>query len=233
MTKMKQKILVGCPTCDLYQYCIEEYLSAITSLTYKEYDILLVDNSKGNDYMSMLVKKGINVIKDGYKERAIDRIVSSRNLLRRYAIDNKYDYLLMIEQDVIPPADIIEMLLNHKHKIVSGIYFTQAIIEGKKEIVPLLYKEHDESGGKMRYFTDDEINSDKLEEARSSGLGCILIHIDILKKIEFRFEEGKPAFDDVWFANDVRELGYKIYADTGVKCKHLLINRPWSWSQLK
>ncbi len=229
---MKAKILLGCPTCDLYEYCLFEYLATIKELSYNNYDILLVDNSKNNRYSDLLKQNGINVIKDEYKERAIDRIVSSRNILRKYAIDNNYDYLLIIEQDVIPPKDVIEKLLNHNKNITAGVYFTQTIYDGKKEIVPMLYKQYDEEIGKMRYFTQEELTGN-LEEARNAGLGCMLISKEVLEKINFRYIQDKPAFDDVWFANDIRKLGYKIYADTRVKCKHLILKRPWTWGQLK
>lgn len=51
-------------------------------------------------------------------------------------------------------------------------------------------------------------------------------------KIKFRIDEENNYYDDVMFCDDVTALGYSIYADTSVKCKHLIKKRPWNWKQL-
>jgi len=79
------KILVGCPTSDYKSYCLKEYAEAVKSLTYKNYDILLADNSKDNKYCKELDKYKLNYIKCDYTESARERIVNSRNKLRNYS----------------------------------------------------------------------------------------------------------------------------------------------------
>ena len=119
---MQPKILVGSPINEMYDYCIEEYTNRLKSLTYKNYDILLVDNSKTDSFFKKLKTMNVPVIKDTWHEEPRDRQVSSRNLLREKAIEN-YDYFLNLDQDVIPPKDIIERFLAHKRRALTGIYF--------------------------------------------------------------------------------------------------------------
>ena len=76
------KILVGSPVNEMYNYCIEEYIQAIKSLTYPNFDILLVDNSKGDSFFKKLQSMNIPVIKDKHYEEPRDRQVSGRNILR-------------------------------------------------------------------------------------------------------------------------------------------------------
>lgn len=230
---MKTKILVGCPTCDIYEYCLDAYLNAAKNLSHDNYDILLVDNSKTEDYMNKLKKLGINVIKDSYKEDARDRIVSSRNILRQYALDNGYDYLLSLEQDVIPPRDIIEKLLSYNKEIMSAVYFNYIKWNEEDMLVPLLLISKDTGYFKARYMQINELKPRRLVQVKACGLGCVLIHRDVLEKINFRYEKDKKGFDDVWFGVDTQKAEFKIFTDTGIICKHLIDNKPWQWKVSK
>src|SRR3989338_10139709 len=140
------KVLVGCPTSMHKKYCIEEYLAAAKALTYSNYDLILVDNTESDEYYDFLESKGVTVFKAPYyAETARERIVVSRNMLRQYALENDYDYFFSLEQDVIPPVDVIEQLLSCKQPVVSGVYCKEYSLtkEGKeigKTIMPLLYR---------------------------------------------------------------------------------------------
>ena len=65
----------------------------------------------------------------------------------------------------------------------------------------------------------------------ASGLGCILIHKDVFKKIKFRYDKKTEGFDDVFFSKDLRDKNIEMYADLGVICKHLV--KDWSWEGIK
>jgi len=213
---LKPKILVGCPTCNLYEYCLDEYLQTARNLSYPNYDLLIIDNSQDPEYH----KKIKEAIKDEYIEPAIKRIVNSRNILRKYALENNYDFFLSLEQDVIPPKDIIERMLKHKKKAISGVVFSK--FQGK--VLPLLWKE---DGDDLKFYQLDEIEPERLEKIRTCGLGSLLIHKDILKEIEFRYEKDKNCFDDMFFCNDLKKKGFSLYVDTSIKCKHLIKNKTW------
>ena len=101
----KSKVLVGCPVSDYHEYCTEQYIQAIKNLTYNNYDILLVDNSKDDRFYNS-IKDNVPVIRDKYQPNVYDRIISSRNLLRKKTLEGGYDYLFSLEQDVIPPKNV-------------------------------------------------------------------------------------------------------------------------------
>lgn len=218
------KILVGCPTSDRKEYCFEEYLESVKTLSYSNYDILIVDNSETDEYYEK-IKKYLPVLKSKFYENARDSIVESRNILREYALEKGYDYFLSLEQDVIPPRDIIETLLKSNKKVISGLYFY--VVDDK--LIPMAWGKHDEKHARRLEVKDVEKN--KVMEVVTAGLGCCLIHIDILEKIKFRYVKEKKPFDDIWFCEDVRKINEQIYLDTSVKCKHLIKN--WSWDNIK
>ena|SRR3989344_5378187 len=224
---MQQKILVGCPTSFHKEYCLKEYAEAINKLTYKNHDVLLVDNSPEGDYSVKINGLGMPTVKGPYFESARDRIIHSRNILRQKVIDDNYDYLLSLEQDVIPPKDIIERLLQHKKEVITAVYF----MPRGNTLIPLLAI--NEGKEKYGYIPFEYVDKSKhLIHVNYAGLGVILISKKVLEKIKFRFDE-KPGFDDWFFCKDAEREGFKIYADLGIKCKHLIKNRPWDWSQIR
>jgi len=231
---MSSKVLVGCPTSFHKEYALKQYTDSVKKLTYKNHDVLLVDNSKDNTYFEKIKSLSIPVIKGPWFESARDRIIASRNILRQKVLDEGYDYFLSLEQDVLPPENFIESLLKHNKKIITGVYFADNVIPGKPlpELIPLVYVLEDEATLSMRPLNKEELwGNQGLMEVVSAGLGCVLIHRNILEKIKFRYELN--TFDDRWFFLDLYNLGVKVYADTSLKCKHLIYNRPYPWKNIK
>jgi GT2 family glycosyltransferase len=231
---MTLKLLVGCPTSFHKEYSLKEYADSVKSLDYNNYDILIVDNSQDDVYLNKIKEYGLNAIKGPYFKGAIKRIIESRNILRKYVLDNNYDYFLSLEQDVIPNKDILNKLISHNKEVVSGIYFVHNIINNQKKLIPQVFIELKNKTNElpdMRWLTETEFLSNKLIKIVSCGLGCVLIHRKILEKIEFRSENNN--FDDRFFGIDLYKKNIPMYCDTSVKCKHLILNRPYPWNKIK
>ena len=218
------RILIGCPTSDYKEYSLKEYLEGIKNLTYKNFDLVLVDNSEDDDYFNKLRELGINAIKGKYFDSAKDRVVYSRNILRKYCLENDYDYLLSLEQDVVPPKDAIERLLKHNKEITSALYFYLG--DDKKTLMPMIWVHYEDEHAKRLMI--DETPDNELVEVITSGLGCVLIKRNVLEKIEFRHVKDEEPWDDLWFCEDAREKGFKVYVDTGIRCKHYIMGMDWS-----
>ena len=227
---MLPKVLVGCPTAWMKEYCLDDYAQIVKSLTYPNYDILVVDNSPNNGYYNKIKNKGLPIIKDKYFEGAKDRIIHSRNILRDYILENNYDYFFSLEQDVVPPKDVIERLLKHNKNIISGVYFNFKIINNERKPTPMLWGKIDEKGN-LQYLEEEKIFSPQLLKIAACGLGCVLIHRNILEKIKFRYEK-ESGFDDVWFSKDARDNNLEIYADTSIRCLHITL-REGKWKDIK
>jgi hypothetical protein len=226
---MVPKVLVGCPTSESKGYALERYVKGVQALNYGNFEVLLADNSKGSEYHDRIKSLGLPVVKGPYSDSARKRIVDSRNILRQKVLDEGYDYLFSLEQDVIPPEDVIQKLIRHDKKIVSGVYFSYQTNNGVTLLVPLLWKRVGKN--EVRYMLEKEVMEPRLIEVGACGVGCILIHRDVLEKVKFRFDEKDKGFDDVWFCHDSFDAGFKIFADTSVKCRHLI--KGWSWDGVK
>jgi len=238
---MNPKILVGCPTYDSKAYCLSEYANAVKSLDYENYDILLVDNSEAKGYYEKIKSLGLEAWR--LEEKGLpqnERLAFCRNVLRKLTLEN-YDYFLSLEQDIIPPKDIIKKLLSHSKKIVSAVY---SIVMDNGKPMPLLWRflEKEEMEGLVeknpglkyeidgikqnnprfcKRFEMEELPQKRLIKIAACGLGAVLVHKDVFKKIMFRSRGGKEAYDDMFFCQDAFSKGFEIFADTGVICEHL------------
>lgn len=233
------KVLIGSPTAAPYTYCLSEWARNTKALTYSPKHIVLVDNSKSEAYDKTILKEGIEALKyvAPKGETLRETLANSRNVLRTLLLEGDYAYFLSLEQDILPPLDVLERLLAHQQPVVSAVYYkyftlkytssSGKIIE-KKKAMPLLAKPSSFDKTKMHFYTAEEVDEDALIPLRYCGLGCVLIRRDVLEQISFRVDmspEGN-AFDDVYFCNDVLRAGYPLYADTSIKCMHRLSGKP-------
>jgi len=215
---MNPKILVGCPTSDHKNYCLQEYAESVKALNYDNFDVLIVDNSKGIDYLKQLKQHGLNAIKGPWFSKARDRIVTSRNILKDYTLKNGYDYLFSLEQDVIPNSNTLQRLFRHNKKIVSGVVMNNLTVGNQTKLLPMVYVSHKLDPTGLDYISEEELSKPQLIEIKACALACVLIHKDVLKQINFRYTGG---FDDMMFCKDAIEKDFKIYLDTEVRPKHL------------
>lgn len=232
------KILIGCPTYERYDYVVDLWLKAVKKIIEfskqagHEVDYLLVDNSKTQDFYLRLQLGGANIVKSPYVENVRQRIVESRNVLREKTLKEKYDYFFSLEQDIIPEEDILVGLLKQNKKIISAYYSKNMgmKVQDKETLeikditleLPIVYLQQE--GGVKRANPKEVLNKGTISVG-AFGVGCLLIHRDVLEKIKFRFERGKIAFDDLLFCLDAKNLGYQLFLDSNIKVIHL--HKPW------
>jgi hypothetical protein len=217
------KVLVGCPTSDHKEYCLKEFAKRVKKLSYKNYDVLLIDNSEGDDYAKKIESYGLTCHKVPFKKGVKERLAECRNLLRDKALAGGYDYFLSLEQDIIPPKDIIQRLIFHRAKVVSALYTKlMKVKDGDKDLgmqeVPVLYALED---GQARRMLMEEVKEKKLIPIIGGGLGCVLINRSIFERIKFRVEKDAKGFDDMYFFSDLDRMDVQPLCDTSIHVKHL------------
>ena len=241
---MSAKVLVAGPTYDGMRYCHDKFIDRLRNLSYDNYDILLVDNSDDKGFFKELEKEsGFDVIHLSLKDvPKMKRLVRSRNRILSYALENGYDYVLMMDVDVIPPVDIVERLLAHGKDIVSGIYFNVFMVDREKKICPVVWKgfsdeEFEEIRSQVssehvackedlrRHLTPEEANSGKLQEVIIPSCGCMLLSREAFGKLRYGILDVPDGFgtsDDIYFCRKAREAGFGLYCDTSLQCEHLV-----------
>lgn len=116
-----------------------------------------VDNSKDDKFSKRVQKDGLPVTRIPWVDKARLRMVNSRNLLRQKVLDEGYDYFLNLDQDIIPPDDIVERLIKHKKDVVTGIYFNPLTNhQGEKHLRAVICVKE---GNKLRYINNKELST--------------------------------------------------------------------------
>ncbi len=228
----KPKVLVGCPVSDYHEYCTDEFIESVKTLTYDNYDMLLVDNSEDGKFYNS-IKDKVPVIRGKYFNSVHERIIYNRNLLRQKVLDERYDYFFSLEQDVIPPRKVIERLLAYKKEIITGVYFKPWDYGDHKKPVAMIWIRHPNDPSKKVTISNDIVLGKHLLKVDFCGLGCLMIHRNVLEKVKFRYDlKQGDGMDDMFFCKDASSQGLEIYADTAIKCHHLVKERPWCWKAI-
>lgn len=106
----------------------------------------------------------------------------AQNLLVQAAVDRKVDWLLLLEDDTIPPPELYLKLRVHMESrvapVISGLYY----IKGSNPPEPLIYKGR--GNGAFRNWAPDS-----LVWCDGVPTGCILIHKSIFVPLHEKSEE--------------------------------------------
>lgn len=140
---------------------------------------------------------------------------NARNLIVRRFLATDYEWLLMIDSDNVPPPNVLD-LLKHGKKIVGAACFSSQ----RNIPYPLIIKKRGAA-----YGVKWDIGP--LTEVDATGAACILIHREVLERMrppwfEFgRNEQGIITYsEDFVFYRRAKEMGYKVYVDPRIQCKH-------------
>lgn len=164
-------------------------------------------------------------------------IDNMRNKAAAEAIAGQYDYLVMLDADMVYPKDTVHRLVAHDKPVVGGLYYWKSkrprLDKRPDDYAPHVYMESrpdifDKKQAKM-YIPINlvEYLDDELIEIDGMGGGGVCIKREVLEKI------GKPQFECNWysdimtgedldFCTKARAAGYKLYADLGLKYAHIV-----------
>lgn len=237
------KILVASPTYDGMEYCLNDFITAIKKIDYPDFEILLVDNSRNKNFFNRISQdKQIKVIYDETpEEKNLLRLVSSSNLILDYAKENNFDYVLMMDSDVIPPKNILKELISQKKDIVSGLYYNLFPYKETYCWFPIAWRkltdEEYSASQKVesqfsginkedlrKHITEKEVRDGNLMEVLVASNGCVLLSRKVFenKNLRYGLSEEVPSAQDVFFFRKCREAGIKIFCYPKILCDHLL-----------
>ena len=160
---------------------------------------------------------------------------SSLNKLVEYAYDHQCTHILFMDVDMEFPRNVVQKLLSHGLPIVSGLYHTKSYpfspVAGWN--ITLDDGTIGRANGRGLSWKYDyyPLPEDQLVEVDWTGIGCLLVDMDVFNKIPFPCfrddwddEKGERARGhDLYFCDTAKEHGYKVYVDTSVSCGHRMV----------
>ena len=147
----------------------------------------------------------------------------NRNHLTETALKDKaVSHVLFLDTDIVPPCyDFMDKMVSYDVPII-GLLCTKRTPPHE----PIIMKTNAPENEKLNGFW---IKYPKgLVEADATGTGCLLVKREVFEKMQqpyFKFhsayESGKDLSEDVYFLTIAKAIGYKLYVDTEMTCKHL------------
>lgn len=157
-----------------------------------------------------------------YPTMSVSPVDEARNEIVKQFLDSDCTHLLFVDADTIPPTDALEKLLAHDKDIVSAITPIIDINPTTQEFYRVW----------NCWGMDDKRVKPKsgMQPIKGAGSSCILIKREVFEKMEkpyYRFvyqdDTGKDVGqigEDVRFIAKAVGLGYEVWADTDIICKH-------------
>ena len=149
----------------------------------------------------------------------------ARNEIAKEAVDGGYDAVLMVDSDIILPADALAHLTNPFTDICLGVYPRKMTVTGQTELFWPGYTDFNDQNN----ISIAELAGcgQKRIEIMGGGMGCALIATHVFKTIPFpwftyvTYPNGDVLSEDLDFCCKAGQAGFKIYADTRVHCGHI------------
>lgn len=150
---------------------------------------------------------------------------TARNKIAQEAIDGGFDYVLMVDSDIILPQDTIDFLIQDAPDICVGVYPRKNTNCGQTELFKFSEKDY------LDRFTFDDLSQyadyDRIM-VKGSGMGCALIKTEVFSRLPYpwfryvQYNNGDVLSEDLFFCDVARKNGLNILADMRVKCGHLV-----------
>lgn len=164
---------------------------------------------------------------------------TARNRIAQMSLDRGVDYVLMVDNDVVLPKDILANLLDDAKDVCLGYYAHRSVdnlYNGRTSVCKLGYfnypLESEFTAAEMKEMRDKEIH--KLQ-IHGGGMGCAMIRTAVFRKIKYPWYDWVNYNDshrgmlseDLYFCEQCKTAKIPIYTDTRAGCGHLLRHVQW------
>lgn len=145
----------------------------------------------------------------------------ARNQLVDVAIGGDFEYLLMLDDDMLMGADLVKRLVAHDKDVVGGLYYQRG---GAFHPVAMRRVWKDEGNWTAHFLPlhDPILTQPGLHEVDIIGGGCMLFKVDVFRKLTppyFWWESSLGT--DVAICSRLQDAGVHIYLDSTVELGHL------------
>jgi hypothetical protein len=167
---------------------------------------------------------------------------TARNKIVQRALDIEADYVLMVDNDVTIPNDVLKVFLDDPVDVCLGYYAhrdADNIYRGRTSVCKLRNQD-----GKVyfNYPLESEYTAQELIEAKEhkikihgGGMGCAFIKVDVFRQLDYPWYDWVNYNDsnrgmlseDLYFCEQCKQCGIPIYTDSRAGCGHMLRRNQW------
>jgi hypothetical protein len=145
-----------------------------------------------------------------------------RNNIIDKALEIGATNLIMMDVDQVYHPQTITKLLSHRLPVVGALVHRRY-----PPFDSLMLKTVEIDERRNGYVSIDEWKDGELIEVDATGGGCLMFNMDVFRKIPrpwfkaSKNPDGSILGEDIYFCQQLKAAGYKIYVDTSVPAGHL------------
>ena len=154
-------------------------------------------------------------------------------IVKKFLAAEQFDYLVMIDNDIVPDKNILDWIVCDKD-IIGGLCYGFSVKNSISGIVPFILKRNKKKAEGQKFLTYSVIRKDKwdgLTECDAVGTGLIMISRKVLEHPFWKTHGGwfpniydkegeKKLGLDINFCYRAKKLGFKVFSDTNCSCQH-------------
>jgi GT2 family glycosyltransferase len=153
-----------------------------------------------------------------------------QEVLERF-LTNEWDYLMMIDDDVVPYRDPLELIPAMQERQIKILGLPAPIVQYSVcPESPIFWNamNYEPAREPEPWYPLNLAPDTGFQKVDAVGTGCIIIHRDVLLHPDLRkpFERGFNAFGvavrglDLWFCEKAQAAGFEVWTHTGYPCEH-------------
>lgn len=158
-------------------------------------------------------------------EVGIDVAVNRRNVVR-YALENEYDWVWFVDDDMLFGPDHLMRLLAHDQPIVASLYLNR-----KPPYYPVAYNRRfmrPDEGPSWNPIDLDGAPASGLADIVAAGTGGLLVRRAVFEALEYDiWFKRNGAGEDMSFCARAIEAGFPMYVDLGARMGHISTYSVW------
>ena len=148
----------------------------------------------------------------------------ARNAIVNTAFVGQFDYVLMVDSDIILPTKTLIWGLEEPTDILLGVY-PRKNEPNKTELFDFRYEDFKPSSR----WSMQEIKTSPYTrfKVKGGGFGCALVKTDVFRSLEYpyfnyiSYPDHTFLSEDLYFCSKAADSNYEIYVDNRILCKHI------------
>lgn len=206
---MKEKVAIILVNYNGEKYN-EECINSILKSTYKNYEIIVIDNNSTDNSVKLLEEKFNSDIKIIMADSNLG-FSGANNLGIKYALNNGFDYVMLLNNDTVIDENMIKIMVDTSSNSVV--------------VSPKIYYYDDKNilwsaGGRINWskglpiqYGINEIDNHESNERKEIEFAtgcCILIPIEAIRKVGMMSEDYFLYYEDTDYCVRLIREGFKI-----------------------
>lgn len=156
----------------------------------------------------------------------------ARNKICEKAIEGEYDYVLMVDSDVILPKNVLTSFFSNPERmpdVTLGLIPKKNTTNHKTDMFSFNVENFGDAN-RYGYQELDQLYTRCITKIRLKGgaFGCAMLKVATLDKLRYpwfqytNYENRQVLSEDLYFCNSINEIGGDVVLDLNVRCGHLV-----------